>query len=143
MAQDEMTRTTDVYTLPKKGSLHERWQTNAMRLQDRLRDATQAGEHNAARCWAIAGGIATEKSLLLAGQPTQLVAHLHAHRHDLAGIIDKLALVGRRVSGTTLASSTSIDCATNETRGVDGQPPDVGHGHRRLSPRGRRKKGTV
>lgn len=44
---------------------------------------------------AIAGGICTEKALLAAGQPTEIVANLHAHRHELGPLMDRLAQVMR------------------------------------------------
>lgn len=106
------------------------WSANAELLQTRLHEAATDSEHNAAKSWAIAAGIATEKTLLLAGQPTQLVGHLHAHRHDLSDIIDKLALIARRVSSKSDAIDTvvvSVDSGVDPT-GATGQPVRVGHG---------------
>lgn len=39
----------------------------------------------------------TEKALLLSGQPTQIVAGIHEHRHNLADIAGKLARVSKLI----------------------------------------------
>ena len=39
---------------------------------------------------AIKGGICTEKALLAAGQPTEVIGHVHAHRHELGALMDRL-----------------------------------------------------
>ena len=46
---------------------------------------------------SIVMGVATDKLQLLSGQPTQIVAGLHAHRVDLAGIAAKLARVAEQL----------------------------------------------
>jgi len=46
---------------------------------------------------SIAMGVATDKLQLLSGQPTAIVAGIHAHRHDLGGIAAKLAAVQARL----------------------------------------------
>lgn len=48
---------------------------------------------------AVAMSIATEKALILAGQPTQIIAGIHEHRHDLADIAAKLARVTKIIDG--------------------------------------------
>src|SRR3990167_5067156 len=47
---------------------------------------------------AIRGGIATEKALLAAGQPTEIVANVHAHRHEIGPLMDRLAQAARVLS---------------------------------------------
>ena len=39
---------------------------------------------------AIKGGICTEKALLAAGQPTEVIGHLHAHRAEIGPLMDRL-----------------------------------------------------
>ena len=46
---------------------------------------------------SIVMGVSTDKLQLLAGQPTQIVAGLHAHRVDLPGIAAKLARVAEQL----------------------------------------------
>jgi hypothetical protein len=46
-------------------------------------------------------GIATEKTLLLAGQPTQIVAGIHEHRLALPALLAKLQDVTRRIGPQT------------------------------------------
>lgn len=54
-------------------------------------DSTMTDLRNA----SITMGVATDKLQLLAGQPTQIVAGVHAHRVDLSGVAEKLAAVAR------------------------------------------------
>ena len=44
---------------------------------------------------AIRGGIATEKALLAAGQPTEIGANVHVHRHEIGPLMDRLAQAAR------------------------------------------------
>ena len=71
--------------------LEYKWSHNALAIQDRLTQAVEYGDASAAQKWAIAGGISTEKVLLMKGRPTELVGHVHAHRHELGDVMDKLA----------------------------------------------------
>ena len=57
---------------------------------------------------AIRGGIATEKALLAAGQPTEIVANVHAHRHEIGPLMERLMIAGR-----VLASHSSPSKPTN------------------------------
>src|SRR5712664_2541562 len=50
---------------------------------------------------AIAMGIATEKALLLSGQPTQIVAGIHEHRLALPALLAKLQDVTRQIGPQT------------------------------------------
>jgi hypothetical protein len=47
---------------------------------------------------AITMGIATEKTLLLAGQPTSIVAGIHEHRLELPELLEKMLAVSSRLS---------------------------------------------
>lgn len=78
--------------------LDEKWSRNALAIQERLQQAIDRNDHNASRQWAIAGGVATEKTLLVKGYPTEIVANLHAHRHDLSDVMEKMAKAARVVS---------------------------------------------
>ncbi len=71
--------------------LEHRWASNALMVQDRYTQAIERDDHNAASKWALAGAISTDKILVLKGRPTDIVGHVHAHRHDLGDVMDKLA----------------------------------------------------
>jgi hypothetical protein len=117
-----------------KRELLNLWATNAKSLQQCMVESIGERNNQATKNWAIAAGIATEKTLLLDGQPTQLVAHMHAHRHDLGQIIDKLTSVARQLgSANAIAAVLPITQHAANTAdagdpGATGQPYDVGHG---------------
>lgn len=117
-----------------KSTLKDRWHGNLVGIQERLSQAVEAADASATQRWSIAAGIATEKTLLLDGQPTVLVAHLHEHRHDMGALLERLGSVARRVGAGT------IDAIAQSMPGVHWQPPDVGHGHGGGPPAGRRPK---
>ena len=71
--------------------LEHTWSENSLLIQQRLYHAIQRDDHNAASKWALAGAISTDKLLVLKGRPTEIIGHLHAHRHDHGSIMDKLA----------------------------------------------------
>ena len=71
--------------------LEHTWSENSLLIQQRLYHAIQRDDHNAASKWALAGAISTDKLLVLKGRPTEIIGHLHAHRHDHGAIMDKLA----------------------------------------------------
>ena len=50
-----------------------------------------------AKNYALTAAISIDKVAMVQGWPTQIVAHLHEHRHALGGVADKLAEVARRV----------------------------------------------
>ena len=54
--------------------------------------------------YALSAAISIDKVALIQGWPTQVIAHLHEHRHDIKGLADKLASVARRLDdgGTTV-----------------------------------------
>ena len=79
-------------------NLEEQWSRNALGLQQRLRESIEANDALNAVRWATAGGISTDKTLLLKGRPTEIVANLHAHRHELVDVMDKLAIAARVLS---------------------------------------------
>ena len=76
------------------------WQRFFLDTADTLDQARAAGTLS----WgdrqraAIAMGIATEKALLLSGQPTQILADIHEHRLDLPDLITKLRSVSERIA---------------------------------------------
>ena len=78
--------------------LEHRWSSNAIMVQDRYTQAIERDDHNAASKWALAGAISTDKILVLKGRPTDIVGHVHAHRHDLSQVMDKLASALRPVA---------------------------------------------
>ena len=46
---------------------------------------------------ALTAAISVDKVAMIQGWPTQVVAHLHEHRHQVGDIADKLAAVARRL----------------------------------------------
>ena len=75
--------------------LEHRWSSNALMVQDRYTQSIERDDHNAAAKWALAGAISTDKILVLKGRPTEIVGHVHAHRHDIGSLMDRLARVVR------------------------------------------------
>lgn len=55
--------------------------------------------YNDRRQVAITLAVCVDKALLLSGQPTAIVAGVHAHRHELGAVADKLAAVARALDG--------------------------------------------
>lgn len=51
---------------------------------------------------AVIMGIATERALLVSGQPTAIIAGVHEHRHSLPQLASVLAEVARRLDTTTV-----------------------------------------
>ena len=78
--------------------LEYKWSHNALAIQDRLTQAVELGHASDAQKWAIAGGISTEKVLLLKGRPTEITGHMHAHRHEIGPLMDRLVSALRPVS---------------------------------------------
>ena len=72
--------------------LEQHWSANALGVQQRLTQAVERDDAASAQKWAIAGGISTEKVLLMKCRPTEIIANLHAHRHELGDIAAKLAI---------------------------------------------------
>ena len=51
-----------------------------------------------AKNYALTAAISTDKLAMVQGWPTQVIAHLHEHRHQVAGVADKLASVARALA---------------------------------------------
>ena len=88
--------------------LEHRWSSNALMVQDRLTHAIERDDHNAAAKWALAGGISTDKVLVLKGRPTDIVGHVHAVRHEIGPLMDRLARVLRPVTDVHSLPSTTV-----------------------------------
>ena len=71
--------------------LEHKWSSNALLVQERYTQAIERDDHNAASKWALASAISTDKVLVLKGRPTEIVGHVHQHRHELGKVMDKLA----------------------------------------------------
>lgn len=84
----------DLKVLDREGLLAG-WQQQAFAALDemelRQREGTLTPRDK--KDLSIAGGIATEKALLAAEQPTEIVANLHAHRHEVGPLLERLARV--------------------------------------------------
>ena len=62
--------------------------------------------------YALAMAISIDKVALIQGWPTQVVAHLHEHRHEVSDIAGKLAEVARRVgAGPAPEVTPEVDLA--------------------------------
>ena len=102
--------------------LEYKWSHNALAIQDRLTQAVELGQAADAQKWAIAGGISTEKVLLLKGRPTEITGHFHAHRHELGPLMDRLAAIVRPVLSPHLL--------TQNVRTIDALPqPNAAPSH--------------
>lgn len=78
----------------KRDEMLAGWQWLYLDTLDRVQDApqmTMSDRRNA----AVVMGISSEKVLLLSGQPSQIVSHLHDVRVSLPEIASRLADVGR------------------------------------------------
>lgn len=91
-------RRKDALTAIDRDELVAGWQQSALGVLDEIELRRREGTLTP-RDWkdlTIAGGVSTEKALLAAGQPTEIVANMHAHRHEVsAALMDKLAVAGR------------------------------------------------
>ena len=63
------------------------------------RTRAEKGELTAqdAKNYALTAAISTDKLAMVQGWPTQVIAHLHEHRHQVASVADKLAQVARTI----------------------------------------------
>ncbi len=95
--------------------LEDKWSRNALGVQQRFGEAIARDDAQAAQKWAIAAGISTEKVLLMKGRPTEIVANLHAHRHELGDVMDKLAIAAR-VGGVLLVARKNKTLQADITR---------------------------
>ena len=70
---------------------------------DDYRRRAESGELTAqdAKNYALTAAISTDKLAMVQGWPTQVIAHLHEHRHALSDVAGKLAEVARRVGMDT------------------------------------------
>jgi hypothetical protein len=75
------------------------WQFAAMENLNAMYEHKAKGTLTAGdrRNYVVAAAVASEKALLFAGQPTQIVAGIHEHRLALPELIDKLRSLGERM----------------------------------------------
>ena len=99
-------------TIIDRDGLVAAWQQQAFAALDEMELRQREGTLTPrdAKDLAIKGGICTEKALLAAGQPTEVIGHVHAYRHELGPLIQRLAKVlGPHVLGSGLmAPVTSL-----------------------------------
>ena len=71
---------------------------------DHFRRQAERGELSAQdrKNLALTAAISVDKLAMVQGWPTQVIAHLHEHRHQVASIADKLASVARVIQAPTL-----------------------------------------
>lgn len=104
--------------------LEYKWSHNALAIQDRLTQAVELGQAADAQKWAIAGGISTEKVLLLKGRPTEITGHFHAHRHELGPLMDRLAqLVRPSMASVSVTPVTHSHAVGQNARVIITQSP--------------------
>lgn len=79
------------------------WQFAALENLDAMYAQKAAGTLNAGdrRNYMVAAAVASEKALLFAGQPTQIVAGMHEVRVELPALMARLAEVGTRMRALT------------------------------------------
>ena len=78
--------------------LDTRWSRATLKALDRLEEAIENGDAGMARNWAITGGVGTDKAFLTKGMPTSIVSNINEHRHDLVGIMEKLAVAAKTLN---------------------------------------------
>ena len=79
-------------TIVDREELVSMWQQSALGALDEIELRRREGTLTP-QDWknlSVAGAVSTEKTFLAAGQPTEIVANLHAHRHDLGPLMDRL-----------------------------------------------------
>ena len=71
---------------------------------DHFRRQAELGELSAQdrKNLALTAAISVDKLAMVQGWPTQVIAHLHERRHQVASIADKLASVARVIQAPTL-----------------------------------------
>lgn len=75
--------------------LDQRWCKHALTNLQRADEATASGKSFDARNYTWIAGVATDKVFAIREIPTQIVANIHEHRHDMSGVMDKLASAAR------------------------------------------------
>ncbi len=75
--------------------LTDKWSRTTLMALHRLEEAIAGDDGLGAKYWATAAGIGTDKIMPLKGMPTQIVSNLHAHRHEIGDVMDKLAVAAR------------------------------------------------
>lgn len=75
--------------------LTDKWSRTTLMALERLEQAIADGDGLGSKYWATAAGIGTDKIMPLKGMPTQIVSNLHAHRHEIGDVMDKLAIAAR------------------------------------------------
>ena len=85
------------------------WQYAALENIDALEQHKAKGTLTAGdrRNYIVAAAVASEKALLFAGQPTQIVAGMHEVRVALPDLLAKLAEVGARIRHFSTATPSS------------------------------------
>ena len=69
------------------------WQQSALGALDEIELRRREGSLTP-RDWkdlSIAAGVSTEKTFLSAGQPTEIIGNLHAHRHEIGPLMARIA----------------------------------------------------
>src|SRR2546426_521614 len=75
----------------KDQALLNDWQNLAFSLTAQVQKSIDNGKAADAKGYAIAAGIATDKTLLMAGRPTNLTLNIHEVRHTLPQLAATLA----------------------------------------------------
>jgi len=96
------------------------WQYAALENVDAMYQQKDAGTLNAGdrRNYMVAAAVASEKALLFAGQPTQIVAGMHEFRVELPALMARLAEVGKRIAvggHTTGGGEPGNDAVSQDT----------------------------
>lgn len=69
----------------------QRWKDAQKRFLERAHEAADNDDASRAKSYAIAAGIATEKTLLLENKPSVIIGGLQENRHLLPDVLAKLA----------------------------------------------------
>ena len=97
------TRDAVEHVLPE---LERSWSENALLTQQRIQQALERNDHNAAKAFAITGGVCTDKILAIKNGPAAPAIHLHAHRYELGGLMDRLAVAAKALPSARIVDMT-------------------------------------
>ena len=88
-----MPRDKRVLKVVDREELIASWQQSALGALDEIELRRREGSLTP-RDWkdlSIAAGVSTEKTFLSAGQPTEIIGNLHAHRHEIGPLMARIA----------------------------------------------------
>ncbi len=78
-------------------ALREKWESATEKALRNLAEALNGTKDRLSKDAALTAAICTDKVLLLQGRPTQIVANLHQHRHELGDLVGRLTAISGQI----------------------------------------------